>query len=177
MPARVLPYLDSPDPVAARAAVVEIFFESSVRRNFDDEAAKARFLATWTGWYLTEGAADVWIALDGDGTVAGYLTGCRDSAGTSALTETIPRYRSFADLFDRFPAHLHVNVRAGRRGQGIGTALIERFAEACGTGLHVVTAPSASNVGFYLRNGFLAAVEREGLLFLGRMAADQSSGS
>lgn len=158
------------DPRAARAAITDIFFRSSVRQSFESDEARARFLATWTGWYLSEGAADVWLSLDDAGTVIGYLTGCRDSRAARPLFTTVPRYDAFADLFDRFPAHLHVNVHPDHRNGGIGAALVEHFAAVCGTGVHVVTGAGARNAAFYRRHGFTEAVERGGLLFLGRPA-------
>lgn len=161
---------DARDPGAARAAITEIFFRSSVRQSFASEAERDRFLATWTGWYLNENAADTWLALNEASSVTGYLTGCRDSLAARPLFATIPRYDAFADLFGRFPAHLHVNVHPDHRNAGIGAALVDHFAAACGTGVHIVTGVGARNVAFYRRLGFTEAVERGGLLFLGRPA-------
>jgi len=159
---------DVDDREAARRAIVEIFFASSARTGFADENERKRFLDRWTGWYLTGGVDWVRLALGTDGAVEGYLTGCPDSAGSTPLFDMIPRYRLFADLFARFPAHLHVNVAPDARGRGVGARLVDAFANEVGSGVHVVTAANARNVGFYARNGFSERVEREGLLFLGR---------
>lgn len=160
------------DPAPALAALEEIFFLSAGRTEFASPEARTAFLHTWTGWYLAQAPRHVWLWQDGDGTIAGYLTGCPDSAGAVELFRTIPRYAAFADLFPRFPAHLHVNVRPERRGQGIGEQLVERFATDCAAaglaGVHAVTAPGLRNVGFYTRLGFTEAVPRPPLLFLGR---------
>lgn len=161
-----------PDTSAALKALEEIFFLSSGRTEFASAAARAAFFHTWTGWYLENAPWDVWFWRDPDGSFAGYLTGCLDSADAEGLFETLPKYATFDDLFPRFPAHLHVNVHPDRRGHGIGQKLVERFAEDCVAegipGVHVVTADGMRNVGFYNRLGFTEAVLRKPLLFLGR---------
>lgn len=159
-----------PDRRAALQALEAIFFASALRRRFADDAERAAFLETWTGWYVREAADDVLLWVEPDGGIAGYLTGCRDSAGATALFDTILGYGVFADRFDRFPAHLHVNVRPDRRNAGIGARLIEAFARDCGTGLHIVTGAGARNAAFYRRNGFTVEETRGPLHFMGRDA-------
>lgn len=182
-----LSMLSGAERADALSALERIFFASSLRKNFADAAARAAFLATWTGWYLREAPQDVFCARDpASGAWTGYLTGCRDSAGAGGLFAAVPFYDRFADLFDAFPAHLHVNIDENRRNQGIGAALIEAFAAECGAeagqtendgdesngagcaGLHVVTGTAARNRAFYRRCGFTYEVERGGLLFMGR---------
>lgn len=118
----------------------------------------------------------VWVAEEMDGTLAGYLTGCPDSrAAIDALAEQ-EGVSVFADLFEAYPAHFHVNCRAGRQGRGIGAALVAAFVAHCRKeripGVHVITAKGARNVGFYRRAGFAQAAVREAqgrdLLFLGK---------
>jgi len=162
--------IDVDDREGARRAIVDIFFASTTRTSFADEGERKRFLDRWTGWYLTEGIDWVRLAVGADGRIEGYLAGCPDSAGAAALFDAIPRYHLFADLFARFPAHLHVNVAEDARGRGVGAALVNAFADEIGTGVHIVTAANARNAAFYARNGFSQRVEREGLLFLGRPA-------
>lgn len=153
----------------ALAALERIFFASSLRQSFPDDAARAGFFAAWTGWYLQEAPHDVLLWRDAEsGDWAGYLTGCRDSAGAAPLFETIPLYHLFADLFGRFPAHLHVNVDETRRRRGVGAALAARFAADCRTGVHIVTGALAHNRAFYRRCGFAFEVERSGLLLMGK---------
>lgn len=161
--------LSSAEREESLTALESIFFAASLRKSFADAAARAAFFAAWTGWYVQEAPHDVLLWRDeASGTWAGYLTGCRDSAGAAELFQTIPLYDRFADLFGRFPAHLHVNIDEARRGRGIGAALVEAFAADCGTGLHVVTGAAARNRAFYRRCGFTFEVERGGLLFMGR---------
>ncbi|AWJ91600.1 N-acetyltransferase (plasmid) [Azospirillum baldaniorum] len=161
-----------PDREAALAALEDIFFLSTLRKDFATAAERDAFFRTWTGWYVERAPDDVWFALAEDGAVIGYLTGCKDSAGAVDLARIIPKYEVFADRFAAFPAHLHVNVRPGFRDHGIGRALVDRFAEDCRAdglpGLHLVTGVFARNVSFYQRAGFTAATQRGALLFLGR---------
>lgn len=60
------------------------------------------------------------------------------------------------DFLVDYPAHLHVNVAAGRRGQGVGRRLIERYVRDLGAGrvrgVHLFCGAAAR--GFYLRLGF-----------------------
>ena len=161
-----------PDREAALAALEDIFFLSTLRRDFASAEERATFFRTWTGWYVDRAPDDLWFAVAEDGAIIGYLTGCKDSAGAVDLARTIPKYEVFTDRFTAFPAHLHVNVRPGFRDHGIGRALVDRFAEDCRAdglpGLHLVTGVFARNVSFYQRAGFTAATQRGPLLFLGR---------
>ncbi|CAO3425871.1 GNAT family N-acetyltransferase [Azospirillum argentinense] len=161
-----------PNRAAALTALEDIFFRSTLRKDFASAEERAAFFRTWTGWYVERAPDDLWFALAEDGTVIGYLTGCKDSAGALDLARIIPKYEVFADRFAAFPAHLHINVRPGFRDHGIGRALVDRFAEDCRAdglpGLHLVTGVFARNVAFYQRAGFTAATQRGALLFLGR---------
>ncbi|MBP2304642.1 GNAT family N-acetyltransferase [Azospirillum melinis] len=161
-----------PDRGAALAALEEIFFASTTRTEFASAVDRAAFLATWTGWFVDEAPRDIWMAVAADGQVVGYLTGCKDSAGTVELARRVPKYEAFADHFAAYPAHFHVNVRPGWREHGLGRRLVDRFAEDCRDdglpGVHLVTAVFARNVEFYQRAGFTDACQRGPLLFLGR---------
>ncbi|MGY0782146.1 N-acetyltransferase family protein [Azospirillum argentinense] len=161
-----------PNRAAALTALEDIFFLSTLRKDFASAEERAAFFRTWTGWYVERAPDDLWFALAEDGTVIGYLTGCKDSAGALDLARIIPKYEVFADRFAAFPAHLHINVRPGFRDHGIGRALVDRFAEDCRAdglpGLHLVTGVFARNVAFYQRAGFTTATQRGALLFLGR---------
>ncbi len=167
---------DLTDGSAAVAALTEIFFESSSRTEFSSPQERQNFLERWTSFYLKRYPEDVWFWREADGGFAGYLTGCRDSAGAAALYESVPGYAVFEDCFGAFPAHLHVNCRNERRNSGFGARLVEHFAASCRedglAGVHIVTAPTARNAGFYRRIGFTEEVVRSfgnrSLLFMGR---------
>ena len=163
---------DLTDRGAVLTGLEEIFFASTTRTEFASTADRAAFLATWTGWFVDNAPRDIWMAVAADGQIAGYLTGCKDSAGSVELARRIPKYEVFADHFAAYPAHFHINVRPGWREHGLGRRLLDRFAEDCRAdglpGVHLVTAVFARNVGFYQRAGFTEACQRGPLLFLGR---------
>jgi len=162
---------------AAEAEIRDIFFLSAARRDFADARARADFAARWLEHYLTQHPDLVFLARAEGGGLAGYLTGCADSAGAAPLFRTIPHFALFQDLFPAYPAHLHLNCRPEARSRGIGAALVEAFvdtlvAEAV-PGVHVVTLPAARNATFYRRNSFTfeaarTAPDGPALLFLGR---------
>ena len=115
-----------------------------------------------TRYYTDYEPASLWVAVDDNGHVIGYLSGCLRSVwrrrrmartifpravwralrgGALWRRETWHLLRSILKTFGlgegrrmkpiltRFPAHLHINLRPGVRGQGVGRALVERFEE------------------------------------------------
>lgn len=77
--------------------------------------------------------------------------------------------------FDRYPAHLHIDLLPGFQGSGYGRQLIAAFcacvAEAGAAGVHVVVVTENTRaLGFYDRLGFIAlAVDDPGpVTYLGR---------
>jgi GNAT superfamily N-acetyltransferase len=153
-----------------------IFFEASNTQIFTDDAERAAFRERWLGRYLDHWSDLAFVANDARGHVAGYLVGCLDNPALSPLFDDVGYFKTFATDCDRYPAHLHINLRADVRGQGIGSALIGAFAaaaaEAGAPGMHIVTSKSARNVGFYLRNGFSILREAPSnngpIVFMGR---------
>lgn len=140
-------------------AINAIFFQSSNTRTFADDDARACFRERWLGRYLNCDADWFYIARDAQtGETIGYLAGCIEDPARAERFADIPYLKAFADLTPSFPAHLHVNVAAVRRGAGIGARLIEAFCGDAATagvpGVHVITSAGARNVGFYERNGF-----------------------
>jgi GNAT superfamily N-acetyltransferase len=169
-------YLDLDATPERMGEIDAIFFESSNTKSFKSEAAKEAFRERWLGRYLRRDPQFAYLASRSDGAVVGYLVGAVDDPAKGARFADIGYFASLSAYTERFPAHLHVNVAAGFRSQGIGRRLIERFAEdakaAGAPGVHVVTSAGAANVAFYRRNGF-AEVARAGengdLVFLGRL--------
>jgi GNAT superfamily N-acetyltransferase len=142
----------------ARAQVEAIFFEAS-GRSFEAGPERDAFRERWLSRYLDSGRDEVFLALAGDGTVAGYLVGDVRDPARQARFDDIGYFRgAFADLCRQYPAHLHINLAPAFRGRGIGARLIEAFAAAASAagapGLHVVTGEGMRNVRFYQRCGF-----------------------
>jgi GNAT superfamily N-acetyltransferase len=157
-------------------AVREIFFLSSSRQTFAGDEEREKFFATWTEYYFKFCPQMILLDRDG-GKVRGYLMGCADSrAAEEFYRERLKSYALFADLFSRFPAHLHINVHPSGRSQGVGGRLIGRLLEILREqgvkGLHIVTSPESPNAEFYRRNGFdfeeIRAWQKHSLLFMGR---------
>ena len=128
-----------------------------------------------------------WIA-DAGGFVVGYLTGCLDTtgykprfrhaivaaagralrgyyrlgprtmrAGLGFLRETASRHTE-PDL-SSYPAHLHINLAAPYRGQGIGRRLMTAYLDQCQaagvTGVHLSTTDqNSAAVALYHKLGF-----------------------
>jgi len=161
------------------AQIEAIFFETSGRQDFDSEAARAAHVACWLGRYLTHFPGESFVALAADGAVVGYLLGCLEDPARSPLFSDLSYFAAFAHLTASFPAHLHINLTAARRNEGIGARLIEAFAEhaadAGAPGIHAVTGEGARNNRFYLACGFrlLAATDWNGkrIAFFGRPLA------
>lgn len=111
----------------------------------------------------------------------GYLCAVADTREHPELFDLADHIPLFADLYERYPAHLHINLTAASRGHGLGGRLIavleERLRDRGIAGLHLVTDPGARNVGFYRKNGFRDEVlrslspadggDRLSLLFMG----------
>ncbi len=64
-----------------------------------------------------------------------------------------------------YPAHLHINIREGFRGGGLGPRLVEAFREQAGSvgvrGIHVITrGDNAGGRGFFEKMGFRLLFEK-----------------
>ena len=170
---------DPADRAAWWPAIEEIFFLSAARPSFASDRERTAFFETWTGYYRAHEPRSIFLATATSGRLAGYLTGCLDSQAATRLYREIESYALFEDLFERYPAHLHVNCHPDFRGQGIGRRLVEAFLaqlrDMAVAGVHVVTAAGARNARFYRRAGFQDAASRpwqgRDLLFLGKVLA------
>jgi GNAT superfamily N-acetyltransferase len=163
-------------PPRRLAQVDAIFLETTIDPPPPGPAWDA-FRERWLGRYL-HGRTDVLLlALAGGDAVAGYLVGALEDPAAQERFADIGYFRArFAGLTRLFPAHLHINLHARFRGQGIGARLIETFAEiarrAGAPGVHVVTGRGMRNVRFYERCGFIeqgsALWNDREVVFLGR---------
>ena len=175
MAMKITTLAEIPDPDRVVPEIRHLFFLTSPRRRFDNERERDGFFRRWTGFYLEQAPDRVFLCLE-DARLLGYLTGCDDSQAAVELAAKIPAYTLFADLFDRFPAHLHINVDPQAQGLGVGRRLVdaytERLTERAVGGVHIVTAPDAEATGFYDKLGFVVRAERafedRRLLFMGR---------
>jgi GNAT superfamily N-acetyltransferase len=169
-----------PGQAQAVSDIQHIFFESSLRKKFGNECEKETFLKNWTSYYFENPTNQIWLWQNENGMTQSYLMGCQDSAAAAKFYETrILSYLLFQDLFEQFPAHLHINTSPALRGQGVGSKLIRHYLEQLKKigikGVHLITSPDAANVDFYKRNGFnyscLRGWRDSELLFLGQELA------
>lgn len=157
----------------------EIFFLTSPRKTFASEVEREEFFKKWTEYYFCYRAEFIYVAVQGpelDPKVLGYLMVEPDSLLALKAFGTHAHYLLFQDLYQEFPAHLHINCHPDSQGLGLGSLLIERGVEDLRQlnihGLHLITAPTARNVGFYRKNHFtheeIRTVNNIDYLFMGR---------
>jgi GNAT superfamily N-acetyltransferase len=150
------------DPAKAAAEAEAIFWESARTRQFASAAERAQYRDLWFGRYLDHARGEFFLAFGAGGAVTGYLAGSRIS---DAPPLPGPDYYALIPpgLVARHPAHLHVNIRADRRGTGVGAALMRGFAEHClangAPGLHAVTAAGSRAAAFFAKCGLAPRAE------------------
>jgi GNAT superfamily N-acetyltransferase len=153
---------DVADAAKAVAEAEAIFWESAGTRQFGSEVERADYRDLWFGRYLDHARGEFFLALGPGGAVTGYLAGALVS---DAPPLPGPDYYQLlpSGLAARYPAHLHVNVHADRRGTGVGAALLRGFADHCLTnrapGLHAVTAAGSRAAAFFQRRGLTPRAE------------------
>ena len=154
----ILRWIDAPNAQSLTSQIDAIFCHSSGTQSFADGATRAAFRERWLGRYLAGDAGHVWLALDGNESVAGYLAGCLSDPARGARFADLGYFPLLSAETAVFPAHLHINLDPQWRGVGIGSKLIEAFASDLArhgvAGVHVVTGAGMRNVGFYTRNRF-----------------------
>ena len=155
--------LNSTEKEKALEEIEYIFFVSSSKKEFSSPEHKASFYKRWCGDFQTLYPHEFFLAMV-DRRVLGYLSGCSNSS--KALSEiSVPGYEVFQDLFNKFPAHLHINFHPDARGKGLGSVLVNHYKEVLraqkNPGLHLITSPTAQNVSFYERLGFTHTETRD----------------
>lgn len=137
-------------------AIEEIFFLSSSIKSFSSPEKKEAFFKKWCGDYL-EYYSESFYLLYYEEALMGYLSGC-DNSLESLNILNVPGHSIFADLFNAFPAHLHINFHPNARGKGWGSQLVRHYLDDLRlkkiSGIHLITSKDAQNVSFYHRLGF-----------------------
>ena len=126
-------------------------FGEPIERFFD---AREVFLDAFATYYTDVAGPYLWVAHEDD-VLLGYLMGCPDTRSQyvwfrANVTRVVWRVATlrYHGVFTRkslayiwryarlrvpyldlssYPAHLHINTRADRRGQGVGTALMHAY--------------------------------------------------
>jgi len=157
-------YTSLSDKAKVKEQIKEIFFLTTSRKNFETPEDKEFFFQKWTSHYFEHRPGFIYVALDGEiePKVLGYLTIEPDTLGAKNFFLDHSHYLLFEDFYKDFPSHLHINCHPETQGMGIGSALIDKASNDLKDlglkGLHLITSPTARNVAFYRKNGFL--VER-----------------
>jgi GNAT superfamily N-acetyltransferase len=147
---------DITDPAKAVAEAEAIFWESAGTTRFGTDAERADYRRLWFGRYLDHAPAEFFLAFGAGRDVTGYLAG---SLVSDAPTLPGPDYYALLapERIGRYPAHVHINVRADCRGTGVGARLMHAFADHCRAnhvpGLHAVTALGSRSAAFFRKCG------------------------
>lgn len=155
--------LRAPQVPGAFTSIAEIFWETSARTQFESPQERVDFQNRYLDLYTDQFPQHVLVAV-AEARVLGYILGVPDTAGAKSILQANAHLALFEDLYQRYPAHLHINFRAEARGMGLGTSLVaayENHLVGLGVkGLHLITTATARNVSFYQKNGFSHRVER-----------------
>lgn len=154
----------------------EIFFLTA-KKDLKSEADREALFNQYAAPYIENWPDDVFFACDlKTKRTMGYLIGCRNSKkAEDILGSRLGSYDVFADLYAKYPAHLHMNVHPDFQGHGVGSFLLQEYIIELKKyrvrGVHIVTAPSERNVDFYLKHKLRFQVERSynnhPMLFMG----------
>ena len=156
-------------------SVRDIFFLSTSKKEFASEDHKEEFFNKWCGDYLRKYPETFFLAFDSNGKLLGYLSGALDTLET-LKTLRVPGVIHFSHLYEKYPAHLHINFHPEARGMGLGSLLVNHFCQFLIDrkikGVHLITSKEAKNVSFYERLGFNATESFNqgpmGLFFMGK---------
>jgi ribosomal protein S18 acetylase RimI-like enzyme len=140
-----------------------IFFESSVKKEFEGLQEKEAFFHKWLGVYLDHFKKYSFVFLDEESAkVLGYIVCCPDTLNSLQLTSASAAWQ---DYYKEFPAHLHINCHQDSRGRGVGSKLLIHLENVLKdqsiSGLHLITEESARNISFYEKNGYLPRATRD----------------
>jgi GNAT superfamily N-acetyltransferase len=166
-----------------------VFWETANRREFAADEQRSAYRRMYFDYYWEQAPELFLLALGPTSEpaeppqVLGYVCGVADTRRHGELYELAPHIRLFDDLYERYPAHLHINLTAASRGRGLGSELISALEDRLtgrvalaevtdrggsepsqraaspaaipAPGLHLVTAAGARNTRFYRKNGFV----------------------
>lgn len=155
------------------AEMREIFFESSMKKSFLNEDEKNFFYQKYLGFYVEKLPSWIYVAFDKK--VLGYIVSS-PASHDEELYSLQPHLKLFENLFDDYPAHLHINCHVETRGQGVGGQLIHAIFDKMKLnrvkGIHIMTVPQSENRNFYRKNDFLFETQSlfngTPLLFMGK---------
>ncbi len=145
--------------------VKDIFFLSSSLKEFSSEEKKSSFFKRWCEDYIIYYPDQFYVMIESDTKkVLGYLSGCENSADSLSRLQ-VPGLANYKDLFDKYPAHFHINFHPDCRGRGLGGQLVGHYCQVLRAkkivGVHLVTSTDAKNISFYRKLKFSYEISRE----------------
>lgn len=151
----------------------DIFFESSSKKDFRDEAERRAFFEKYLGVYLRRFPEFFWVARDER--ILGYMAGAPLTLDPE-LEKLQPHLLNFKDYLPDYPAHLHVNLHRDARGLGLGSKLFSELEDQLQgmkiRGIHIMTGPDSRNKSFYEKLGFnfqkTLSFQGGAILFMGK---------
>lgn len=150
-----------------------IFFESSTKKTFIDDADKEAFFQKYLGFYLKHYPELAMVAELGK--ILGYVVAAPHS-NDPELNVLQPHMKIFHSYAVNYPAHLHINCHHESRGMGVGRNLVLQIMQELKAlniiGIHIMTGPDSANQSFYKKLGFdfQVGIDFQGspILFMGR---------
>lgn len=166
-----------PNPYYQQA--LHIFWETSQQESFASQKEEDEYLRKYFQYYWEQAPDLFLLAIETPpthnrsqqvqeagtpgtpgihGRVLGYVCAVADTRVHPELYELASHIPLFDDLYQDYPAHLHINLTGQAQGRGIGGQLIgeleARLVASKVQGLHLVTGSNARNQSFYARCGF-----------------------
>lgn len=159
-----------PYQITDHESLQDIFWETTTRTQFTSINERVAFQEKYLESYLYQLAFVAQI----EDQVVGYIVSAPQTHPQGLYWSE--HLSLFDDLYERYPAHLHINCTEKARGHGVGSLLVTKLESELKSrgarGLHLITLAGARNVSFYQKLGFSHKVERlwggKPLLFLGK---------
>ena len=153
--------------------VLDIFYETSGKKNFSSNEEKSNFEFKYFRYYL-EKEPRLCFCVKLDERIIGYIIGSSDTLRDKELFNHSPYLELFKEFYVDFPAHLHLNLTSSTRGKGVGVLLINEFISRILpiAGVHIITGSRERNIHFYQKCGFnymeYSNDETKSLIFMGK---------
>lgn len=153
-----------------RSQIDTIFWQTSGRSTFSSDYERQSFYNGYLGYYLENYGHLFLVAFANKSshtsetpskkfTVAGYICGAFGDKASKEASLFHPYLKAFQFAYEKYPAHLHINLCSKERGRGTGSLLLKEFEnrlqEFSVRGVHLITLENAKNVSFYEKNGYM----------------------
>ena len=153
--------------------VVEIFWLTSAKKNFESDQEKINFQHKYLDDYLTH-KEKVCLVYTQNQKAIGYIIGVLSYTELEINQHALLKH--FKNELKDYPTELHINFHPNFQGGGKGSQLIQAFEDKAFTknskGIFLLTGAQARNVHFYLKNDYLIICEKEinglNILFMGK---------